>query len=620
MLVPEKLDLESLNVTDGRIRELLRLFPEAASEDGTINFDRLKLSMGTAVDVGKERYGLVWPGKAECFRAMQTPTTATLLPLPSKALNPVNAANVIIEGDNLEVLKLLQKPYLNRIKTIYIDPPYNTGSDFIYPDDYSESLQTYLKYTGQADAEGRKFGNNPESDGRFHSKWLNMMYPRLLLARDLLRKDGLIFVSIDDNEVHNLRALMNEVFGEENRIESFVWKKSYGGGAKEKFAVTQHEYILLYAKSKDDIGELWLPPDAEAEKKYYKYKDEKFEKRGPYRIKPLEATKSMDERENLVFGIPAPDGSEVWPKKQWWWSEERVLEAIANNDLVFAKNDDGYTISYKQYLRDEDGVERGAKPFSVMEGPYTQTGTSDLARWFDGSSPMQFPKPVDLIKRMISIGDTGTTDGIVLDFFAGSGTTGEAVLDLNRQDGGTRQFVLVQLPEKTNNETYPTIADITEHRIKRVIESGSKDPELPLKHPEGFAVFALAESNIKLWDPSVPHEVTAVEQQLALNVRHLREGRTDADLFYEIVLKSGYPLSTPFQKVETLGSVVFSIDSGEFLICLERKIALELVRAIAAMKPKRVVLLDDGFAGSDQLKANAVQTFRTQGVDSFRTL
>lgn len=249
----EKLDLASLSIPAEKRAELLQLFPEARTEGGKIDFDRLKRALGDVTDPGKERYGLVWPGKAECFRTIQTPSVATLLPVPDESINFGKTENLMIEGDNLEVLKLLQKSYLGKIKMIYIDPPYNTGNDFIYPDDYAENLETYLEYTGQVDSEGHKFGTNTETDGRFHSKWLNMMYPRLYLARNLLTEDGFILVSIDDGELKNLRAVMDEIFGEENFVDNIIWKKRYGGGAKEKHLVTLHEYILVYARAKDAI-------------------------------------------------------------------------------------------------------------------------------------------------------------------------------------------------------------------------------------------------------------------------------------------------------------------------------------------------------------------------------
>ncbi|MHB1291673.1 MAG: site-specific DNA-methyltransferase, partial [Sulfuricella sp.] len=453
-----------------------------------------------------------------------------------------------------------------------------------------------------------------------------MMYPRLFLARNLLRDDGVIFVSIDDNEVHNLRMLMNEVFGEENRIECFVWKKSYGGGAKERFAVTQHEYILLYARNIEAIDSLWLPPDKEAEDKYYKYKDEKLAVRGPYRIKPLEATKSMDRRENLVYAIPAPDGTEVWPKKQWWWSKERALRALANNELVFTKTENGYTVSYKQYLQDEDGNQRGAKPFSIIDGIYTQRGTADLAECFDGTSIIQFPKPVELVKKLICVGDTGSKDGIVLDFFAGSGTTGHAVLEQNVADGGNRKFILVQLPEKTDNPEYPTIADITRERVRRVIAKLNQTDESQLslegkaKPDRGFRAFKLSSSNFKIWDAA---QASTEPDQLALQLQHytdnVDDSRTRQDILYELILKAGLPLAAKVEQIEVDGQLVFAVADGQLLICLENPITLAVLRGMMAREPLQILCLDTAFHGNAPLKTNTVLEARSHGI-AFRTV
>lgn len=298
---PERLPLTSIDVKAEQIQKLKELFPEAFSEGNRIDWDKLKLTLGENVDTGKERFGMNWPGKADCFKTIQQPSIATLVPDRQASIDFDNTQNLFIEGDNLEVLKLLQKSYLGKIKMIYIDPPYNTGNDFIYPDNYAENLNTYLEYTGQVDGEGKKFFTNTETDGRFHSKWMNMMYPRLFLAKNLLREDGIIFISIDDNEVHNLRALMNEVFGEENFVDQIIWKKRYGGGAKEKYLVSLHEYIVVFAKSILDLKEMYIPLEQENIDRYYKSKDQNFDRRGPYRTHPLEATKSMGERKNLVF-------------------------------------------------------------------------------------------------------------------------------------------------------------------------------------------------------------------------------------------------------------------------------------------------------------------------------
>ncbi len=629
---PEKLDLRSKDIAEEKRRELARLFPEARTEGGKIDFDRLKRALGETVDAGKERYGMNWPGKADCFKTIQKPSLGALLPAPKESVNFDATENLIIEGDNLEALKLLQKSYLGKIKMIYIDPPYNTGNDFIYPDNFSESLQTYLEYTGQADAEGRKFGTNTDTDGRFHSKWLNMMYPRLYLARNLLREDGLIFISIDDFEFDNLKKVCDDIFGEENFLENIIWKKRYGGGAKEKHLVSIHEYILCYARDIESIEPLFVPQKQESIEHYYKLKDNNFEKRGPYRTHPLEATKSMGERKNLVFPILAPDGKQVMPKRQWLWSKDRVAEALKNNELEFLYNkDNSWSVHTKQYLKDEKGNLRESKAFSIIDNAYTQHGTNEFLEIFNDAHIFSFPKPTGLLKPLLNLGTT-STDDIILDFFAGSGTTAHAVLDLNKQDGGNRKFILVQLPEPCDPESaaykagLKTIADITKERVRRVIKKLNDDDSGKLglngekKQDRGFRVFKLAESNFKTWNADVSHDSKTLEKQLELHIDHLRPGRTPDDILYEILLKDGYPLTAPIEKIRLAGFTVFAVAGGAFLICLERKLTLELIRAIADKKPERVVCLDEGFEGNDQLKTNAVQTFKTKGIASFKTI
>lgn len=295
----ESLVKAAAEATDERVNLLHELFPEVITE-GKIDFAKLRLVLGDDVEEDAERYSFTWAGKRAAVNRLQQHSRSSLVPDREKSVNFEASENIFIEGENLEVLKRLYKSYFGRVKMVYIDPPYNTGGDFIYNDDYAMTSQAYLATTGQQDTEGNYLVSNPETSGRYHSDWLSMMYPRLFLARQLLRDDGIIFVSIDDHEVHNLRMLMNEIFGEENRIETFIWKKTYGGGAKEKYAITQHEYILLYARNLQNVAELWLPPDAKAEARYYKYKDEKVETRGPYRLKPLEATRSMGRRESIL--------------------------------------------------------------------------------------------------------------------------------------------------------------------------------------------------------------------------------------------------------------------------------------------------------------------------------
>jgi len=621
---PENLDLRTMDLTEDKKQELLRLFPEIRSEGEQIDFDRLKLVLGEMVDVGKERYGMNWPGKAECFKTIQASSTATLLPCPEESINFDTTENLIIEGDNLEVLKLLQKAYLGKVKMIYIDPPYNTGNDFIYPDNYTESLQTYLEYTGQVDNEGKKFGTNSDTDGRFHSRWQNMMYPRLYLARNLLRDDGLVFVSIDDNEVTNLRYMMNEIFGEENLVSQLVWQKKTGAGARSKGYITLHEYILCYAKYIEPIWDLTAPM-SEKTKSMYNKKDEHYEKLGPYATWPLDTT-SMDERANLRFPI-FHNGHEIWPKKQWLWSRDRVEHAQRENKLIFNfyEIDGTWNVRFKGYLYDEDGTEREGKPTSLILGSYTQEGTKNFEEFFERDI-FPFPKPVSVIKQLISIQvkSENKEKDIFLDFFAGSGTTGQAVLELNQQDGGNRKFILVQLPEPTEREDYPTIADITKERVRRVIKklNESESGQLPLNVPQdrGFRVFKLAESNFKSWNARVAQDAAALAQQLEMHIEHIREGRTSFDILYEILLKSGFALTTPVETLTLAGKQVFSVAGGALFICLEPELTMDVIRAMAAQKPERVVCLDSGFAGNDQLKANAVQIFKTSGVPSLKTV
>ncbi len=385
-------------------------------------------------------------------------------PVKSKSLTPKVSLhdNLVVHGDNLKALKSLLPYYHGKVKCIYIDPPYNTGNeDWVYNDNVSSPM--IQEWLGKV---------VDREDLTRHDKWLCMMLPRLKLLREFLTDDGVIFISIDDNEVHWLRGLMDEIFSEQNFVEQFVWKKSYGGGAKEKFIVRQHEYCLMYARNKEQLPDLWLPPDEDAEARYYKYRDAKYKDRGPYRIKPLEATKSMDRRENLTFVIEGPGGVKIKPKRQWWWSQDRVAGALKNDEIVFAETERGYSVSYKQYLMDEFGEKRGAKPFSIIDKIYTQEGTADLREIFEDEVVLQFPKPVNLVKRLIYLATESEKGDIVMDCTAGSGTTGQAVLELNREDGGNRRFVLIEMEDYAER--------ITAERIRRVIKGvpNAKDEAL----------------------------------------------------------------------------------------------------------------------------------------------
>lgn len=614
---------QSTNPLDERMEQLRQLFPEAVSEDG-IDFDILRNLLGIEFPQ-KERYNFTWAGKQEAILSLQRRSKATLKPAPEESVNWDTTQHLFIEGDNLEVLKLLYRPYFGLIKLIYIDPPYNTGNDFVYPDNYSEPLTAYLKLTGQMDKNGEVQTTAIDKTGRKHSSWLSMMYSRIFLARQLLAQDGIIFISVDDNEVANLRLMMNEILGEENFIAQIIWKKSYGGGSKAKYVVGLHEYILCYARNLEKIPLIELPPDPKT-RKYYTQQDEKFETRGPFRTQPL-ATTSMDDRPNLQYAIHW-NGEEIWPDKQWQWSEERVLEAIENNELVFNQSSDGkWTVHYKQYLYDEDGKERGAKPYSVLEGPYTQQGTKDLISLIGEGKVFTFPKPVELIKHLINYIHL-SKDALVLDFFAGSATTAQAILELNREQTANRRFIMVQLPEITDNPDFPTIADIGKKRISRVINRMMDENNGKLdgfeEHPTedlGFRVFKLSKSPMRQWE-ELPADKTSPEdyaRQMELFVTDpLLDGWTEQDVIAEVAIKeAGFSLTYRVEKVEAVANqsvykVVDDEKGQHFYICLDDRITLEALKPLALTRDDLLIFRDSAI--TDTIAANLALTCRIKSI------
>jgi len=633
----EPLGGASLDIAAEKRRAVLGLFPEARTEGGELDFDVLRRALGETIDPGRERYGLTWAGKAACFRTVQALSTGTLLPAPTKSVNFDTSKNVIIEGDNLEVLKLIQKAYLGKVKMIYIDPPYNTGNDFIYPDDYSESLQTYLEYTGQVDNEGRRFGTNTDTDGRFHSRWLNMMYPRLYLARNLLTKDGVLFISINDVELASLIAICNELFGEENHLATFVWINE-GNIDNQSKIKTKHEYVVAFARDEDAFqAPAVIDPNIPQESKLYReYIENSIVKNGP--ANPISEVV-------LPVGFPANfETGTIRPRDNFWpqlsaavdvsgsvttgevrarsgWSSKDLLEAFIRNGckpIVDAKGQEtafyvttsGSIISRKARSAQQSHVLTELRGMGTVRA--AAASLAELGITF------AYPKPVRLIQYLVEV---GSKDGdLILDFFAGSGTLAEAVLDLNRRQGnGSRRFMLVQLPERVDSEDFATIAAIAEERVTRVIERmrSGRDEALPIEKPVldlGFRVFSLAESNVRAWDSNVAHDEAAFDAQLSLSVEHLRHDRSDIDILFEVILKEGFPLSTMVTSELVGNKTLYGVADGAFLICLDRHLDLDVVRAIAARQPDRVLLLDQGFAGNDQLKTNAVQTFKGKNI------
>jgi adenine-specific DNA-methyltransferase len=603
-------DLNDLLVTSPdhrseRLKTLKGLFPDLFTAEGKLNPVELKyLLEDDETKSDKEQYAFTWRGKGRAKKHAFTPSRAALTYDPERSVNPGKAnGNVIIEGENLEVLKLLTSAYREQVKCIYIDPPYNTGGDFVYPDNYTQHQKEYWEESGSYQ-DGVKLDTNPETSGRYHSDWLSMMYSRLLVARQLLKDDGVIFVSIDDHEIHNLRRLMDEVFGEENFVDCIIWKKRYGGGAKEKHLVSLHEYVLFYAKDIENLDNIYIPLDDESIKRYYKYKDENFELRGPYRTHPLEATKSMGDRRNLVYPIPAPDGSEVMPKRQWLWSKERTFVALENQEIEFIKgNGAEWTVHSKQYLMDESGEIRKSKAFSIIDNVYSQHGTNEVIELFGDARIFPFPKPINFMRFLIEIAFE-SPDGIILDFFAGSGSTAHTIMRMNQEDGGHRKYILVQLPEAIDSSLsaykagYRTISQITIERNKRVIQGYGNDPQ-PLD--AGFKVYRLTKSHFPRAefqsdpDKSNDENVQLLKQYIAEKEASFHMAFEQDRIFDEVLLKHGFKLDYNLTKQGEFGKNAVYLaeeDDRKAYICLDTTIASETIDFFKTHKNTMFICLE----------------------------
>jgi len=635
----EKMDGASLDIAEQRRRELKQLltgvFTETTGPDGqpveTIDFERLKAELGTFSDVyegRRERYGMEWPGKRDCMKLIQEPSRATLKPCREESVDFDTTQNLFIEGDNLEVLKLLQKSYYGKVKMIYIDPPYNTGNEFIYPDKYAESLETYLAYAGLVDDEGKKFSTNTAAEGRFHTKWLNMMYPRLYLARNLLSEDGVIFISIDDNEEENLRRICDEVFGEENFIANAIWQKKQSPQNDATNLSDMHDHVLIYAKvarkqKNETVG--WvrnLLPRDDAQESRYSNPDS--DERGDWTSSDLTCNKTSEERPNLYFPIINPNtGEEVWPSKTRVWGYEKPYMEMLLNDGRIWWGESGTNKPRLKRFRTE--VEDGVVPstwWSREKAGDNQEARRELRSIFPEGDFFDTPKPTRLLELMlkISVGD----GDVVLDFFAGSGTTAHAVMEINGRDSKDLKFIMVQLPEKVEEDSiiaksgFANIADVCKERIRRSAE-GVKSKYSVTGGDFGFKVLKLGESSFKQWQLS-SEELTQDQlgQQLELHTDHIDSRVSQEDLLYELLIKAGFEPTEKVEKLELAGMKIFSIAEGALLICLEDQLTSELIDAVADLEPMQFICLDKGFKGNDQLKANAVQTFksRSQGAET----
>lgn len=613
----EKMSGESMNLLNENIEKLKAIFPEIVT-DGKIDFDMLKTLLGEEVDASNEKYSFNWVGKRNCIKFAQTPSTGTLIPCREKSVDFDNTQNIYIEGDNVEALKLLQKTYFGKIKMIYIDPPYNTGNDFVYHDDYKDSIENYKKITGQ------QATANPETNGRFHTDWLNMMYPRLKLAKDLLSDDGVIFISIDDNEQANLKKICDEVFGESNFISTINWK-GRGGRQDSKYYAAVHEYIFCYAKNKSDFsaGEEIKNNDA-----YPKYDMEKGRYYKTQLLRKWGSNSRREDRPNLYYPIIAPDGTRVYPfytekdkshpmnfKKfdgRWRHGPNTMRQNIADGKVEFAKNADGDWIAYEKIFAPVDGEEKTQKYTTWIED--SNDGAKVVKDLF-GSAIFDYPKGTNIICRFLKMADVKNGD-IILDFFSGSATTAHAVMQLNAEDGGNRKFIMVQLPELCDEKSeaykagYKTICDIGEERIRRAgAKIKEENPLTTLNLDTGFKVFRLDSTNIVPWNNAEKLD----EMRLYDYAKTIKDDRDDLSVAYEIMLKYGV-FDKPMKETVVSGKKMYDVGEGYMIICLADGVTMTDVEAIARLNPHCVVFKESGFA-DDNEKINATHTLERGGVE-----
>jgi len=633
------------------IKEGLKTIYPEVFEDNKINFEKLKaLLSGEIIEKEDDRFYFNWAGKSNLFKLIQAPAYGTLKPEKEKSVDFDNTENIVIIGENLETLKLLLKPYFGKIKMIYIDPPYNTGKDFIYRDNFKQPLKDYLEKTGQIDSEGKKLTTNTEASGRYHSDWLNFMYPRLFLARSLLRDDGVIFVSIDDNEVHHLRMIMDEIFGEENFIANFIRRQNLAGKQDAKFIAFEHDYVVCYSKNINALSINRRLSNLEN----YKYSDEYENERGKFYLRrmddegihysetldyPIEIRKGQailvfDDINKICVKKKFDEDIEIWPggnkenkSYTWRWSKEKVLWGIKNDLIVLKKNTKGeWQVNFKEYQYVDNNLNKIERsiPFGslILDFPnnLAHKGFKDL---FNDKKIYDYPKPVDLINHLLKIASDGSS--IVMDFFAGSGTTGHAVWDLNKEDGGNRKFILVQLDEEVQDEEikkdFPTVADICIERLRRVSEKYKKEiasdsPRNDINnHDFGFKVFKLDRSNFNLkdefeFDPSEDKEELKKKYLEWLSIfvdQPLLSGWKEIDIIYEVMLKEGLNLNSKIEKVKIKDDEFYYVKDEEqnleFYISLKNKFSQDTIEEIrtSKYKGKMFVFLDNALTDSDKI-------------------
>jgi adenine-specific DNA-methyltransferase len=636
-------ETQSMDLVQENIQRLKELFPEIVTE-GKIDFKVLQEVLGNELEEGEEYYRFTWSGKTQARREAHKPSTGTLRPCKEESVDWDTTENLYIEGDNLEVLKLLQKSYAGKIKMICIDPPYNTGKDFIYKDNYKDNLKNYQQITGQIDDEGNKLFTNSESDGRYHSNWLNMMYPRLKLARNLLKDDGVIFINIDDNESDNVRKICNEIFGEENYIQEIIWEKKFAPQNDAKFFSLNHENIFCYAKSKNFFIRNLLPMTSE---QISRYKNPDNDSRGLWQSDNLTvATYSA----SYDFPITKPNGEVINPPhgRCWRTSKEKFQELLDDNRIWFGSDGNGVP-RIKRFLSE---VQQGMVPISIFYNKdvgHTQEASKSLKMLFDDKKFFDYPKPVELIKRLLIIG-TNEND-IILDFFSGSATLAHSTMKLNSETNSSRRHIQIQLPESTDIKSeaykagYKNIAEIGKERIRRagkkikeeklaeievlkaknsLLEEDRLEIERLVKNVNdldiGFKVFKLDSSNIKGWDGN-PDEL---DNSLFDAQDNIKTDRTEEDVLFEILLKYGLDLTLPIEEKVIEGKKVFNVGLGALFICLADGITSKVAEGIGTWKQElqpetcRVIFKDSGF--TDVEKTNSVQILKRFGISEVKSI
>jgi len=624
----EKLKMKSRDIIMENIEKIGKLFPnvvtEIKDEQGNItraiDFELLKQELcNEIVEGSKERYQLTWPGKKEALILANSPTDKTLRPVKAESLNWESTQNIFIEGDNLEALKLLQEAYLNKIKFIYIDPPYNTGSDFIYRDNFTIDKTQYAKKSGQVDEKGNRLFQITEYHGRYHSDWLTMIYPRLKLARNLLSEDGVILISIDDNEIHNLRRICDEIFGERNFVANFIWRKSKGSGNDSKYLMVETEYILLYAKNIENLKFNNQIVDIDGK---YRYKDEYYKERGGYNLEKLDRG-SKGYVESLDFGIEAPDGTLVFPNNRrgksndgwrWMWSKSKVEWGLKNGYIVFKKGKDNqWNVYCKNYAKvDNEGnpivrTKLYKNHIGFEETILNIQANYEMKRLFKNAY-FSYPKPTSLIKYLLNM--FHLDNEIILDFFAGSATTAHAVMQLNAEDGGKRKYIMIQLPEPCDKNSeaykagYETIVDIARERIRRAGKKIKEETGADIDY--GFRVYKVDSSNMKDVYYSPDKLTQATLDELESNVK---EDRTGLDILIQVMLESGLELSLPIETKEICGKEVYFVAGNSLVACFDKNVDEELMRQIAKLKPLKAVFRDSSFSSCPD-RINLEEIFR----------